>query len=147
MPICMTAAIAAELDGILDRLVVALYMDEPIKSERGRWIEQLFKTTTLQFTGGVHVPTHFSPLFDVRALARQHGDHPCSEPQRRMIVNHRGDMLLCCDDLIGHFDLGNVRERSLEDLWFSERHQTLVRSLQQRGGRAIHSHCLSCPRA
>ena len=143
----MTDRVAAELDGVLDRIYVALYMDEPIKTERQRRLEQRFTDTSLAFTGGGHIATHFSPLFDVGALARQHAGHPCSEPQRRMIVNHRGDMLFCCDDMLGHFELGNVHEQSLEDLWYSERHQMLVRALQEPGGRAVHPHCLSCPRA
>lgn len=137
---------AAALDGTLDELQVALYMDEPQKTRREAWVRSLFTKTRLTFTGGGFIPTHFSPLYPVEELARQHAGRPCSEPLRRMIVNHRGDMLLCCDDLIGHFDLGSVHGRTIEELWFGGKHQDLVVALQHEGGRGVHPHCLSCPR-
>jgi hypothetical protein len=96
----MTAELASRLDGVLDTLIIALYMNGPVKRERQAWLETLFTKTTLQFTGGGYLATHFSPLFDVRRLAREHAGRPCSEPLRRMIVNHRGDMLFCCDDMV-----------------------------------------------
>lgn len=137
---------AAALDGAFDELQVALYMDEPQKARREARIRSLFTRTRLTFTGGGFIATHFSPLYPVEALARQHAARPCFEPLRRMIVNHRGDMLFCCDDLIGHFGLGSVHERTIEELWFGDRHQDLVVALQQSGGRRTHEHCLSCPR-
>ena len=126
----ITEAVAAELDGAFHELQVALYMDEPAKGRRQQWLATLFRETRLHFTGGGHIPTHFSPLFDVAALAHQNRIHPCGEPLRRLIINHRGDMLLCCDDLAGHFGLGNIRDHTVEQLWFGDRHQDLVLALQ-----------------
>jgi len=63
-----------------------------------------------------------------------------------MIVNHKGQQLLCCDDLIGNFNLGTIYEKSIEELWYSNTHQNYVLELLKSGGRKIHSHCLSCPR-
>lgn len=142
----VTSERAKELDGAFDQIVVALYIDEPAHSRRRAWIERQFKRTVLQFTAGTHMPTHFSPLFDVRSLAARHVERPCSEPRKRMIVNHRGEMLLCCDDMVGQFRLGSVYERSLGALWYSEEHQHLVRRLEMPGGRSVHPHCQSCPR-
>ncbi len=142
----LSEARAAELDGKFDEIIVALYMGEPNKSKREAWVRTLFHKTKLSFTGGVFIPTHYSPLYPVASLAKKHAAHACSEPIRRMVINHRGDMLMCCDDMTGHFDLGNVRDRSLEELWYSERHQDLVLALERPGGRAAHPHCLSCPR-
>lgn len=143
----VNAARAAELDGLVDEIIFAIYVEEPHKSRREEWLRSLFKTTRLTFTGGAMMATHFSPDFPVEFLSRRHASRPCHEPIRRMIVNHRGDMLMCCDDMVGHFDLGNVADHSIEELWFSERHQDLVLALEGPGGRAVHPHCLSCPRA
>ena len=142
----ITEALARTIDGAFDQLQVALYMDEPVKSRRQQTIASLFKKTDLHWTGGTHIPTHFSPRFDVVALANQHRMNPCFEPQKRMIINHRGDMLMCCEDMIGNFPLGNIRDHSMEDLWFSDYHQDLLSGLQEVGGRSLHPYCLSCPR-
>lgn len=143
----LTPALAGELDRVLDELIVALYQSEPLKSRREQWVRSLFKRTRLQFTGGVYLATHFSPVYPVEELAKQHLENPCTEPLRRMIINHRGDMLMCCDDVIGNFDLGNVQDHSIEELWYSDRHQDLVLALQERGGRSAHPYCQTCPRA
>jgi len=138
---------AAALDGIFDRIIVALYMDEPKKSEREQWVRGLFTRTRLEFTGGVHIATHYSPDFPVAELAARHRENPCDLPLERMIINHRGEMLLCCDDLVGNFNLGNVSQSSLRELWYSPQHQRIVKDLLQAGGRRKHSYCETCPRA
>lgn len=143
----LTEDLARELDGSIDEIGFALYMLEPKLSERASWIKSLFKKTHVTANYGDHMITHFSPLDDHEALAAAHCKNRCMHPFKRMVVNHRGDMLLCCDDLTGHFDLGSVYTNSLEELWYSEKHQELVLALSQPGGRAIHPHCLSCPRA
>ena len=137
---------AAGLDGVFDEMLVALYMNEPVKSWREAWLRTLFKSTKLTFTGGSHIATHYSPAFPVEWMIKRHANNPCSEPLRRFIINHRGDMLMCCDDMTGNFNLGNVHEQSLEELWYSDRHQDMVLALQKRGGRFVHPHCQSCPR-
>lgn len=138
---------ADKLDGLFHRLIISLYMNEPMKSERERWIRSLFSKSKLEFTGGFHIPTHFSPSFDVVSLAKQNENRPCREPLGRMILNHRGDMLLCCEDLLGNFDLGSINTHSISELWYSVKHQTLVKDLRKPGGRRKYPYCRICPRA
>ena len=143
----LTEELAQSLDGILDRIIVTLYMDEPKKSERAEWINSLFRTTDVQaLTMSKHIATHFSPAFDVKWLAEQHIDHMCSEPQVRVVINHRQQFLLCCDDVVGNFDLGTFPETNIEEYWFGEKHQQIVNDLKERGGRRKHPYCSTCPR-
>jgi SAM-dependent methyltransferase len=142
----LTDELAKELDGCFDEIVVALYMEEPKKSEREKLLRGMFCKTRLQFTGGVHIPVHFSPLHGTETLAAQRSHLPCHEPARRMIVDHRGDMLLCCDDMLGSFDLGNVNEQSVGDLWFGDKHREMVQRLSCADGRLPYPYCASCPR-
>jgi radical SAM protein with 4Fe4S-binding SPASM domain len=156
----MTPERATELDGKFDRLDVALYptSQHPYKrlsnpemvgpeehQAREAWLRSLFHRTRLNVVLTPHVPSHFSPIHPVAELAARYASHPCHEPTSRMIVNHRGDMLMCCQDVIGHFGLGSVHDTSVDKLWYSERHQSFVRALSKDGGRSVHPHCLSCP--
>jgi len=141
----MTEKAAAELDCVFNRLVISLYMAEPQKTEREKWLRSLFSKAKLDFTGGAHIPVHFSPCFDVNGLAKAHIDHPCSLPQEMMLLNHRGDLLLCCDDFGANFDLGNVHTDSLRELWHGE-HQKIMKDLLVPGGRRKYEYCRSCPR-
>jgi hypothetical protein len=143
----LTEELAKEFDGTLDRMIVSLYMDEPIKSQRAAWMRTLFKKTDIQpNTVTDHVPTHYSPKFDVAALASAHRGYPCFEAEIRVIINHRRQYLLCCDDVVGNFGLGTFPEIGIEDFWFGEPHKTTATDLKHNGGRLKYSHCYTCPR-
>ena len=138
---------AQSLDGILDKIIVTLYMDEPMKSRRARLLESFFHKTEAQMnTMSDHIATHFSPSFDVEMLARKHINHPCTEPTIRVVINHRRQFLLCCDDVVGNFGLGSFPETSIKDYWFGIKHSTIVRDLLNPGGRNIYKYCSTCPR-
>lgn len=135
------------LDNALDRIIITLYMDEPKKSERKEWLESLFAHTEVQvITQSEHIPTHFSPKFPVKQLAEKHIDRTCIEPQLRVIINHRQQYLLCCDDVIGNFDLGTFPEISIKDFWFGKKRTQIMEDLKQRGGRRNYGYCSTCPR-
>jgi len=141
----LTEELAAALDGKLDHIIVTLYMKEPIKSERAAWLPTIFHQTEVRvITMSEHIATHFSPAFDVMELAKKHGGHPCSEPAMRIIINHRQQYLLCCDDVVGNFGLGNFPDIPLAEHW--KKRQQIIEILAQQGGRQWHPYCISCPR-
>ena len=143
----LTEEIAKDLDGRLDRIVFSLYMDEPKKTERKGWIQSLFhKTKAEVITQSDHIATHFSPSFDVEALAEQNRMKDCKEPQIRVVINHRRQYLLCCDDVIGNFDLGTFPETSIEKYWFGEKRMKIMNDLNVAGGRLKYAYCSTCPR-
>lgn len=145
----LTEDLAAQFDrNGLDKIVVSLYMDEPMRSKRAEWIKSIFHTTFAEpLVFSDHIATHFSPNFDVKALANMHKNNACSEAEMRVIINHRRQYLLCCDDVVGNFDLGTFPEIGIEDFWFGEKHTEIAMDLRESGGRLKHSYCESCPRA
>ena len=143
----ITKDLAKELDGKVDKIIFSLYMEEPIKSQRKYWIESLFKKTeAIVNTQTDHIATHFSPKFDVALLAEQNKGNPCGEAEIRVIINHRRQYLLCCDDVVGNFDLGTFPETSIEDFWFGEKHTQIALNLRNPGGRLNYPYCSTCPR-
>ena len=143
----LTPELAAELDGALDKVIVSLYMKEPMKSERAELLSSYFHKTEAQMnTVSDHIATHFSPGFDVAALAEENKFYPCREPQMRVVINHRRQFLLCCDDVVGNFDLGTFPETSIKDYWFGKKHSTIVKHLDGNCGRLRYKYCRTCPR-
>ncbi|MHA2246899.1 MAG: radical SAM protein [Candidatus Hodarchaeales archaeon] len=142
----LTQKIVDSLDGALERIVVTLYtMGEVKKFERAEIIQSFFKKTEVNvIIESKHIPTHFSPAFDVVGLAKQHQNNTCLEPSMRIIINHRRQYLMCCDDLVGHFDLGTFPEKSLKQHW--DEKQEHQQKLSQTGGRKSHMYCATCPR-
>jgi hypothetical protein len=143
----LTEDLAHQLDGNVDKIIVSLYMDEPIKSKRAEWIKTLFhKTEAVVNTVSDHMVTHFSPRPELKSLIEQNIGNRCLEPQLHCIINHRGQYLLCCDDMIGNFGLGSFPEIGLEDYWFGDKHMSIYNALKQQGGRRLFPYCTSCPR-
>lgn len=143
----ITPELAEKLDGAFEEIIVSLYMKEPKKSERAEWIPTLFKKTNMvMITQSDHIPSHFSPKFDVKGLAKEYVENPCIEPAMRLIVNHRGQFTLCCEDVIGNFDLGTFPETSIKEYWFGK-HAEIELKLRERGGRHWHSYCEACPKS
>ena len=140
--------IANDLDGAFDQIIFTLYMNEPVKSKRANWIKSLFHKTKVEIiTYSEHIATHFSPKFDVKSMAEKYREHPCSnEPQIHLIINHRRQYLLCCEDVIGNFDLGYFPDISIEDYWFGKKHVGIIADLGAEGGRLKHEYCATCPR-
>lgn len=134
-------------DAGLDRIIVTLYMDEPIKSKRAEWIRSLFKETEcIVITQSDHIPSHYSPRFDVKGLAAKYIDNNCREPQMRAILNHRSQWLLCCEDLVGVFQLGEFPKVSFPDFWWGDKHVDIYTKLQESGGRRNFALCSACPK-
>lgn len=143
----LTEELASGLDGVLDRITVTLYMEEPMKSKRAAMLKSYFHITSADaIIQSDHIATHFSPKFDVKALADAHRDNPCLEPYMRVIINHQGKYLLCCDDFVGHFGLGSFPKISIKAHWFGKRRQEIMKTLENRGGRRLYSYCSACPR-
>jgi radical SAM protein with 4Fe4S-binding SPASM domain len=72
------------------------------------------------------------------------GNAPCHRPLLRMILQHNGEMVNCCEDTRGAFGLGNIHRSSLEALWHSPRHAAIVEDLVA-GRREKYALCRQCP--
>ena len=44
----------------------------------------------------------------------------CYNPSREVIVDHAGNVVLCCNDYFSSVSFGNLRNQRLLDVWFSE---------------------------
>jgi radical SAM protein with 4Fe4S-binding SPASM domain len=131
-----------------DYIVVGLY-DYKTESERDAemafWRDRL-KGTDVRFSLGEQVfPRSLTPM-DAR-MFREKQPFPggvCRRPLDRLLVHYDGNIALCCEDMKDDFDLGNAFESSVEDLWYSERHASIIRDLEH-GRRELYKLCAGCP--
>jgi cyclic pyranopterin phosphate synthase len=59
---------------------------------------------------------------------------PCFAPSEMLIITVTGDVILCCNDAQRKNIMGNVMEKSLEEIWFSPRFME-IRELLEKGNR------------
>jgi len=65
-------------------------------------------------------------------------------PLRDMVVAFNGDAVLCCEDMGRKVVLGNLKERSLHDVWSSERSRDILEKIfsgKPSGDDFICKHC------
>lgn len=45
---------------------------------------------------------------------------PCLRPSSQVVINWKGDVILCCQDFYANHSFGNVGEKSLMEIWHSK---------------------------
>ncbi len=71
-------------------------------------------------------------------------DEPCTRVSRQLVIDWKGDVLLCCNDYYAKHVLGNVRDKSIIEIWNCDHFKTYRETLRKRGGRAEIDICKNC---
>lgn len=143
----LTPRRAKLINGNFTLATVALY-DDDSAANRER-LQAMVPDTRLVFTGGKHIVTHYSPWSEqLKHYIELSRPQPCQKnSQRRCIIDYRGNMLLCCEDIGIYPSLGNYNNTpSLSALWYSEKHMNILETLDKAGGRERYKFCQTCPR-
>ena len=69
---------------------------------------------------------------------------PCLRPTSQMVINWKGNVLLCCNDYYEEYVLGNIKDASLLKIWNSKKFQKYRRILSKKGGRTKIALCKRC---
>jgi radical SAM protein with 4Fe4S-binding SPASM domain len=69
---------------------------------------------------------------------------PCFRPAERLVINWQGNVVLCCNDYYEEHVMGNVADKSILDIWRSDRFESYRRTLRQPGGRHRLDFCRNC---
>ncbi len=67
----------------------------------------------------------------------------CFLPFKQLIVRPDGKCSLCCNDALGKYTMGDLNEKSVQEIWFSETY-TKIREKMQREGRHSLDLCDRC---
>lgn len=54
----------------------------------------------------------------------------CNRPSNHLVINYKGDVVICCNDYLGEMFFGNVMETSLLDIWSCEKFKSIRRLLR-----------------
>jgi len=68
---------------------------------------------------------------------------PCDWPLTSMVITLSGNVVLCCNDYYETHVIGNVKERSLCDVWTDSKFEHFRRALS-RGDRSVSILCEDC---
>lgn len=132
----LTPELAQAINPLIDTACVALYLQGPERRNRRRAIRAMLPGTKISFKGS-HVLTHYGPDTTLRRI-------PCTLSSR-ILVNHRGQLLLCCEDMLGLFGLGSFPETTLLQCWTSTKRDEIVRDVRVSNDRSKYPYCQTCP--
>lgn len=69
-------------------------------------------------------------LVKVPKVSTEH--NACITPSRRIVINYKGDVLICCDDYFGKHIFGNISNESIVDIWKKSEFSKLRKDLRKR---------------
>jgi len=141
-------ALCAKLDGLIEHLTIGLYdyKNETEKQAEMAYWRSKFKKTQIVFSlppENCTIRQGSKVYFEVQKNPKAL-DAPCTQPNRMMLVRYDGNVSLCCEDDGCHFDLGNVFEQSLPEIWWSYKHIKIARTLEKQSGRHQFDRCSRC---
>jgi len=137
-----------QLDGLVDTFVVGLY-DYKSKSEREElkrfWINK-FQKTNIRFSTPIEEPVirQNSGIYPGAEKDKKILGLPCTRRLSGLLIRYDGGVQLCCEDDACGFNLGNVFEQSIEEIWWSDRHIQIVNDLKKPGSRHNYELCSQC---
>ncbi|MDP8217620.1 MAG: SPASM domain-containing protein [Candidatus Theseobacter exili] len=70
--------------------------------------------------------------------------HPCLRPSSQLVINWKGEVLLCCNDFYAKHIFGNISDLSIFDIWNSPDFQKIRTKLQKHNSRQEYDFCKGC---
>ena len=138
------ALLSHELSRFVDRFVVGIYdVEGKSKQEiaqQQQWWRNRLSPANVIFSVAT---TRFERRFSLDENKRSYPLYGCTAQTGNLVIYYDGEMALCCEDINCEFDLGNVFETSIEDIWQSPKHIHLVEKLKEK--RLHHPICAMCP--
>lgn len=136
------------LDGLVYGFTIGLYdaTTEKEKETEKTYFRSLFKKSQIRFSIPQEACTirQNSKIYDEVDKDPKALDSPCFQPQKFLQIRYDGNVSLCCEDDQCNFGLGNAFEKSIKDIWWSEKHVMLARELAKPGGRHKFNVCNKC---
>lgn len=81
-----------------------------------------------------------------RLFARENKkiNEACLRPSKQLVINWKGNILLCCNDYYEKFVWGNVKNKSILKIWNTEEFKKYREILSRKGGREKIHFCRNC---
>jgi len=109
----------AQIKGWIDEIpgvsqTTSLYQKMPSSRRAAKVVKKWAGGET---TGVNHISNRSGNIGDLKPALEEPLKKGCTKPFRFLNVNWLGQAILCCNDFHGETDVGNVKDRDLEDLW------------------------------
>lgn len=70
-------------------------------------------------------------------------NNSCLLPFEQMVIGANGEVALCCEDMYKMQNIGNVKDKSLHEIWFGEKFEHYRKKLKERKRKELDL-CSSC---
>lgn len=143
------AELCAELDEQGNQLVIGIYdceTDVEREKEISFWRSRFFKAK-IRFSEPLKRNLQLRQsalLYELAVKDPGEVDRPCVSQDEILLIRYDGNVSFCCQDDQCTFNLGNVFEQSIEEVWWSERRAEIRRTLRRPGGRRQFDLCKNC---
>ena len=141
--------LCSELDGFVDTFKIGLYNYKNYKQKQeviDFW-KSRFKKTKIEFSTPLEDANirQNSEIYKILEKDQKILQEPCSVGRLTGIyIRYDGEISLCCQDDNCEFNLGNVFEKTISTIWWSDKHEEIFNNLLQENGRMHYALCKKC---
>lgn len=136
----LTPELASKLDDVLTWIEISIYKNGRRRIHRSTvYFESLFKKARV-VTRSKHIVSHYNSACVLT------DETLCSQHLNRLVINHKGEYILCCEEMIPHFGLGKFPDTSIIDYYWGEKRSAVIQDLHVDGKRQLYPYCKICPR-
>ena len=89
----------------------------------------------------MHIANRAGALFDKE---NKKIDEVCLRPSNQLVVNWKGNVLLCCNDYYEKYVFGNVKDEPILKIWNNDKFKKYREILKMKGGRKKINICKNC---
>lgn len=114
-----------------------------VATEENRDEKDEFVSDWLKYVDVVRVNEQFSPDKSVKSAKLQIERGPCGSLYDTMVINHRGDVVICCLDSFNEVKIGNVFRDGVKNVWASDKFNEL-RYFHETGQYDLVPFCRKC---
>jgi len=137
----LTRDLLVELvDSGLSRVVITNY-DDVRKENLIKLSQEFSQYVVLRSYKDIRLVNRAGVIFDKES---QNIDKPCLRPCSQLVINWKGNVLLCCNDYYERYVFGNVNDKSIFEIWTSCELKKYRELLQKQGGRRQVDICRNC---
>lgn len=89
----------------------------------------------------INIVNRAGRLFNIK---NKNINKPCLRPSNQLVINWKGNVLLCCNDYYEEYIFGNIKNESIVKIWDSNQFKKYREILRKKAGRNKIDICKNC---
>lgn len=129
----------------IDKIIVTQHTPKGFIDKLLTIPDRLLKNIDVKYGSELKLSNRAGILSNIKDPVENVSQMTCKRPSNTMIIDVKGNVLICCDDYHRTTQMGNVNDKSIKEIWNSPKYKKIRESIA-KGYRHILKLCQKCNR-